>query len=121
MVGKPYALCKWQKDQRGTVKGEYMKIVKFPKNVSQRREEIIETINEYFVDKGVLKPGQSIDQDSLIKEYINDSEDALYFLIHIEKSWHIDFGEEAAMIFAKQVAVGTFSDFISIVIKVMNR
>ena len=121
MLGKPYALCKWYTQVNPLAHFQFYKITKLPKTVSQVRQEILEALQEWFEEKGLIEKGKALNQDVPMSNYGLDEEQELELLIYIEKSWNIAFSENAALELAKNSHVGTLSDLISITIRVMNR
>lgn len=119
-VGKSYALCKWMKDNRGAAKDEFMKIVPQKKNMSQLRQEILETLQEYLQETGKLALSEALDQDKPVSYLGLSPEEELHLLIFLEKRWKARFSENAAIEFAQNADIGTTADLITIVIKTMN-
>ncbi len=88
--------------------------------MSQLRKEILESIEEYLRERGVLPERDSIDQDSPISELRMDEEEQLRLLMFIERVWKIRFSDNAAEELARNMDVGTMSHLVTIVIKIMN-
>jgi hypothetical protein len=120
LTGKSFALCKWFLQNNAVEYGEFMVIAKQERNVSQLRQDILESIEEYLWDNNTIPKGVRIDQEKPVKYLELNPEQELQLLIFIEKTWGIRFEEQAAQEFAKNTEVGTIADLITIIIKIMN-